>query len=119
MASRTAVIKTAVVSDRFELIGEAGLDDRKRVSLTKAIDKVKEILGSGEGVRFSIYTNEAGQILLSPEISVPAHEAWLYRNPRALARVVKGMAELSDPGELKDLGSFTKFAHQISDDEIE
>jgi hypothetical protein len=48
------------------------------------------------------------------EVSVPAHELWLYRNPEALKIVVRGLKEARG-GELKDLGSFAKFA----DDEIE
>jgi hypothetical protein len=42
------------------------------------------------------------------------HEAWLYRNPQALKKVAKGLAEARE-GKFKDLGSFEKYA----DDDIE
>ncbi|HYB92035.1 MAG TPA: hypothetical protein VEC38_13450 [Candidatus Binataceae bacterium] len=104
-----------VLSDRFELVGQVGLDERKRVSLAKAFELLKQRLGEDEaGLRFAVYLNEAGQLLLSPEIAVPVHELWLYRNPEARRRVGKGLEQASE-GQLKDLGSFAKYA----DDEIE
>ena len=65
-------------------------------------------------IRFGIYVNDAGQVLLSPEVSVPMHELWLYRNPEALKMVVKGLQEARE-GKLTDLGSFKKYA----DDDME
>ncbi|SRR5271166_4954664 len=104
-----------VLSGRFQRIGESGLDERKRVSLAKAMGSLKPSLGDAAGVRFAIYVNEAGQILLSPEIAVPLHELWLYKNPDALAMVVRGLEQVGKSDRLKDLGSFEKYA----DDEIE
>jgi hypothetical protein len=110
-------VKTATKSkENFRRIGDATLDDRKRISLTKAIEFLKRTLGDklDAEVRFGIYVNAAGQVLLSPEVSVPVHEAWLYRNPKALKSVLKGLQE-SGEGKLVDLGSFEKYAN----DEIE
>ena len=102
--------------ENFKRIGEATLDERKRISLTKAIDSLKRTLGDklDPDVRFGIYVNDVGQVLLSPEVSVPIHELWLYRNPKALRSVLKGLQE-SREGKLVDLGSFAKYA----DEEIE
>lgn len=107
-----------LLSESFKRIGDVGLDERKRVSLTRALESLKEILGNENevdpAIRFGVYVNDAGQVLLSPEISVPMHELWLYRNPQALKMVLKGLEE-SREGKLKDLGSFAKFA----DDDID
>ena len=102
--------------ENFRRIGEATLDERKRISLTKAIDSLKKTLGDqlDPDVRFGIYVNDVGQVLLSPEVSVPMHELWLYRNPKALRSVLKGLQE-SREGKLIDLGSFERYA----DEEIE
>ena len=102
--------------ENFRRIGEATLDERKRISLTKAIDSLKRALGDqlDPDVRFGIYVNDVGQVLLSPEVSVPMHELWLYRNHKALRSVLKGLQE-SREGKLIDLGSFEKYA----DEEIE
>jgi hypothetical protein len=63
----------------FSPVGEAAVDARKRISIGKAIDALKNIgiIASESTLRFAIYTNEAGQILLSPEISVPLHQNWI------------------------------------------
>jgi hypothetical protein len=109
-----------VLSNKFERVGETGLDERKRVSLSKALDALKGVLVKKIGenkvsdVRFIIYTNEAGQILLSPRVSIPLHEAWLYKNPEALASVRRGLKQLAG-GKRYNLGSFAKYA----DDEID
>lgn len=105
-----------LLDEGFRRIGEAGLDERKRVSLTRAWESLSKILGDElEGsIRFGVFVNDAGQVLLSPEVSVPMHELWLYRNPGALKVVVKGLQEARE-GKLKDLGSF----EQHADDEIE
>jgi hypothetical protein len=110
-------VKAAAKSkENFRRIGEATLDERKRISLTKAIDSLKRTLGDqlDPDVRFGIYVNDVGQVLLSPEVSVPMHELWLYRNPKALRSVLKGLQE-SREGKLIDLGSFERYA----DEEIE
>lgn len=105
-----------ILNESFRRIGDVSLDERKRISLSKALESLKEILGAGldETFRFGIYINEAGQLLLSPEVSVPMHELWLYRNPEALKMVVKGLEEARE-GKLIDQGSFEKYA----DDDIE
>jgi hypothetical protein len=109
---RTAII----LNESFKRIGEVSLDERKRVSLSKALESVKDVLGDAidESIRLAVYINQAGQLLLSPEISVPVHELWLYRNPKALKAVVKGLEEARE-GKLADLGSFQKHA----DDDID
>jgi hypothetical protein len=100
-----------ILNRRFRRVGDAALDDRKRISLTKPLEFLKERLGDQleAEVRFGIYVNDAGQVLLSPEVSVPMHEAWLYQNPRALKSVLKGLQE-SREHKLVDLGSFAKHA---------
>jgi hypothetical protein len=105
-------------SDEFEFVGEGGIDERKRVSLAKALGLLKERLGelggSLEALHFCVYVNAAGQVLLDPALSVPVREMWLYRNPVALAKVREGLAQAAE-GKLHDLGSFAKYA----DDEID
>jgi hypothetical protein len=109
-----------ILSDKFERMGETGFDERKRVSLSKVAGRLNEILRRVSGteesseLRFVIYTNDVGQILLSPEIGVPLHEAWLYKNPEALAGVRKGLQDAAE-GKVHKLGSFAEFA----DDEID
>jgi hypothetical protein len=58
-------------------------DAKKRVVLPKA--QVRE------GITYHIYTNSLGQIVLDPQVSIPASEAWLFKNPEAIASVRRGL----------------------------
>jgi hypothetical protein len=60
-------------------------DAKKRVVLPKAL--------VGEGITYHIYTNKFGQIVLDPQVTIPASELWLFNNPAALASVKRGLAD--------------------------
>jgi len=78
-------------------------DAKKRITLGKAL------AGLDPDVRFDVYRNEAGQIVLDPRVSIPAREAWLFQNPEALAAVRRGLDEAAQ-GKTKSLGSFARHA---------
>ena len=46
-----------------------------------------------------------------PKASVPASEAWLYRNPKALDAVRKGLQDSAE-GKTVYLGSFAVYADE-------
>jgi hypothetical protein len=75
-------------------------DSRKRVVLPKMIVR--------EGATYHIYHNSFGQIILDPQVTIPASEAWLFENKNALALVDKGMAEAATKPLIKR-GSFAKY----------
>ncbi len=60
-------------------------DSKKRVVLPKSL--------VGEGITYHIYSNSVGQIVLDPQITIPASEAWLFNNPDALALVRRGLSD--------------------------
>lgn len=75
------------MKEKWEKVGEvSGPDSKNRIILTPAL-KQKEIDG------FSVFINPVGEIKLVPVIKVPAYEAWLYNNPKALEDVQIGMEE--------------------------
>jgi hypothetical protein len=82
-------------------------DSRRRIALGKALQDVDD-------ASFNVYQGENGQIVLDPQVSIPASEAWLYRNPKALALVRSGLADAA-AGRTKSLGSFARYAED--DDE--
>jgi len=105
-----------VLDETFELLGEGALDDRNRLILTKAVEALRAQFGdAASDLRFTIHQNKAGQVLLSPATSVPLHEAWLLKNPTALASVRRGL-EQAAAGELVDRGSFAQFADDALDE---
>lgn len=103
--------KDAILDTHFELIGQVTPDDRKRVTLTKAIDSLRELKIDLTRVHFMVYCNQAGQILLSPETTVPLHEVWLYNNHSALQSVLRGMDQ-AKRGKLRKGKSFAKHARE-------
>ena len=80
--------------------GSVKPDNRKRVILPKALIK--------EGITYHIYINSVGQIVLDPQVTIPASELWLFENKEALASVDRGMAESMD-GQAINRGSFAKY----------
>jgi len=60
-------------------------DAKKRVVLPK--------LPIEEGITYHIYSNRLGQIILDPQVTIPASEAWLFNNPEALASVRRGLSD--------------------------
>lgn len=58
--------------------------------------------------------DEMRQNRLSPGVGIPLHEAWLFKNPDALASVRRGLNQAKQR-KVHSLGSFAKYA----DDEIE
>ncbi len=75
-------------------------DAKRRLYLPKVLLR--------EGITYHIYANSVGQIVLDPQITISASEAWLFENKTALASVDKGMTELAN-GQLIDRGSFARY----------
>ena len=65
--------------------GSVKPDSKRRVVLPGFLVK--------EDIVYHIYSNSAGQIVLDPQVTVPASEAWLSKNPAAIAAVRRGLAD--------------------------
>ena len=85
----------------FEAVTEARLDAKHRVGLGKLI--------AGQITSVRVYRNAHGQILLDPMVSVPAHEAWLLKNPRAVALVRRGLEDAKRGRLVKAKENFSKY----------
>jgi len=70
-------------TDFKKVAGSVKPDTKKRVVLPTALVQ--------EDVIYHIYHNSVGQILLDPQITIPASEAWLFNNPKALESVRRGL----------------------------
>ncbi len=75
---------------------------KKRVVLPTALVQ--------EGIIYHIYHNSIGQIILDPQVTIPASELWLFENKEALASVDRGMAETTTINR----GSFAKYVKNAS-----
>jgi len=109
---------TIIADEHFEPIGESSLDERNRVTLSKAVEQLRALIGDTalSRLHLSVAINSVGQILLTPQVRVAAHEAWLLRNPEALSKVREGIAQ-AGRGEAVRAESFAQFADDDSTDE--
>ena len=73
-------------------------DSKGRITLGKLAEHV-----SGFEV-----IEENGKIILLPQVEIPAHESWLYKNPEALASVLQGIED-SKTGKVTSRGSFAQY----------
>ncbi len=67
--------------------GSVKPDTKKRIVLPDALVR--------EGIIYHIYYNSIGQIILDPQVTIPASEAWLFNNPDALALVRQGLSDVA------------------------
>jgi len=81
-------------------------DAKKRIIISKALT---------EGVTYHIYCNEIGQIILDPQVSIPAAEVWLFKNQKARDAVAIGLKEAAEgkatkipPKSVKKMRGFLK-----------
>lgn len=75
-------------------------DSRKRVSLGAALDDLGD-------ASFSVYRDSRGRIILEPHVSIPAAEAWLFRNRVARESLARGLKQIESA---KPIGSFAAYA---------
>src|SRR5258708_40106897 len=76
-----------VVKDQeFMALDEVKADSKNRISLGRKIQLKAKF--------YKVFQNVFGQIVLDPMETIPAHEAWLFRNPVALESVRKGLDDL-------------------------
>ena len=87
-------------TDFTDVVKSVKPDTKKRVVLPKALVQ--------EGVIYHIHANSIGQIILDPQVTIPASEAWLFEDKDALASVDRGMVE-SAKGQATNRGSFAKY----------
>ena len=83
--------KDVVKDSHFEGYGEVRVDAKNRITLGKK--------GAVDATSYKVYRNSLGQIILDPQVSIPAHEARqgkLIKVPKALLKEgYKVMAEES------------------------
>lgn len=100
-------MKSSILRDQhFRPVSETKVDSKNRVSLPKRIQ--------GAVHTYRIYSNDAGQIVLDPQVLVPASEAWLYRDEAALKAVRQGLEE-AKAGKLVKRKSLAKHAEDSLD----
>jgi hypothetical protein len=94
-------------SEDFEVVTEAEVDPRGRLSLGKA--------GATPGRRYRVESNVDGVLILTPVVSIPEREVALLTDPEVQRRILRGLDQ-AEEGGTHDLGDFTQF---LDEDETE
>ena len=85
-----------IKNSEFKKVASSVKPDAKNRVLLK-----KELLK--DGITYHVFVNSIGQIVLDPQVSVPAYEAWLFNNPEALSSVIRGLDEAAQ-GKISKIG---------------
>ena len=91
---------TAQLLQEFKQIAFVKTDEKHRVSL----GKVETHRVSG----YNVYINDDGLIVLDPQVTVPAREAWLYKDKEALRAVKAGLEDLRSGRVKKSKEDYSK-----------
>ncbi len=93
---------TSIIKDsNFKEVAEVRPDAKKRVGLGRLVKLTARL--------YRVYQNTIGQIILDPMETIPAHEAWLFKNKKAHISVLTGLDEARAGKLLDSPEDFSKF----------
>ena len=88
---------------QFEEVAEVKVDSKSRITLSKSKDTIKTNI-------YKVYRNPIGQIILDPQVTIAAHEQWLFKNKEAAKQVKAGLEDAKKGRVLKAREDFSKYA---------
>jgi len=96
--------KPAILKDtEFEEVAEAEVDAKHRVALGRILPQ--------QVSSYRVYRNRVGQMLLDPMVTIPASEAWLFRNKEATRLLQAGLADARKGQVVNATEDYTKYLH--------
>ncbi len=87
----------------FKEISEVRPDIKHRVTLGKV-----EVVQTA--TTYKVYQNSAGQIILDPQVSIPASEAWVYKNKVVIGAIRRGFKDAQEGKVRKAREDYSKYA---------
>ncbi len=91
-----------VKDSHFEEIAEVRADAKNRITLGKRKGSVRVNF-------YKVYCNSIGQIILDPQVTIPAHEEWLFKNRQATKLVKDGLRDAKQGRVVKAREDFSKY----------
>ncbi len=92
-----------IVKDtHFEEVAEVKADSKNRITISKSKNSVKVNI-------YKVYRNSLGQIILDPQVTIPAHEKWLFKNKEASSLVRQGLEDVKKGKLVKAREDFSKY----------
>jgi len=90
-----------VKDEHFEEVAEVKTDEKKRVALGKA--------GLPKARIYKVYRNALGQLILDPQVTIPAYEQWLFKNKKAAKMVQEGLEDAREGRLAKADEDYTRY----------
>ncbi len=90
---------------------KVNMDNKHRICLNRVLSKEERETFSS----FRIY-REGGKIVLEPIMEFPTQDHWIYKNPEALASLMRGIKD-AEEGRMHDLGSFAQYATEDEEED--
>ena len=98
------MLKENIVKDmHFEEVAQVKLDAKRRITLGKKKNMIKANI-------YKVYRNAIGQIILDPQVTIPAHEQWLFKNKDAAQKLKAGLEDAKKGRLVKAPEDFSKYA---------
>ena len=94
----------------FEPVGEVVADGRSRIAFGRAAVRADD--------RFLVSRRADGVILLTPVTSIPTRELAVWENPQLLARLLKGLLEVSE-GKVQEWPEMDEILNSVDLDDDE
>lgn len=97
------MFKSEIIKDgHFEEVAEVKLDSKSRITLSRAKNVAQSKI-------YKVYRNKLGQIMLDPQVIIPASEAWIYKNPKVLAAIKQGIKDAKEGRLVKAREDYSKY----------
>lgn len=82
---------TIMVNKEFLPVDTRWLDSKNRITLK---ERWYKFFASRNKVdSYQVFVDRDGDILLRPAVTIPSNEAWIYRNPKVIGKIRKGLEE--------------------------
>ncbi len=78
--------KNIIKDSHFEEVTEVRVDSKNRITLGKNKNMAKASI-------YKVYRNAIGQIILDPQVTIPAYEQWLFKNKEVAGLVKTGLKD--------------------------
>jgi hypothetical protein len=97
------MLENNIVRDpHFEAVAEVKVDSKSRITLGKNKNMAKASI-------YKVYSNAIGQIILDPQVTIPAHEQWLFKNKEAAGLVRAGLEDAKKGRLVKAREDYLKY----------
>jgi len=96
------------IREVFMPVDTRPLDSKHRITLGGRLQKL--MMRKMKIDSYQVLVGKEGDILLRPAVTIPSHEAWIYKNPKVIGKIRKGLEEAASGKTQKvdDLDDFLK-----------